>query len=192
MKLSEWCKNKGVSYGTGLRWYHLGKINNSYQMDTGTIIVDDVCVVREEQHKTQLKELVIYARVSNRDRKEQLQYQVDRLTNFAISNGFIIKNIYKEIASGMNDDRKIFWKMLDNQPKYILVENKDRLTRFGFNYLKVLFNRLGTDIIVINNTDDDKQDLMKDLISIITSFCGRIYGLRRSHKIATSIKNNIM
>ena len=191
MKLSDWCKNKGISYGTGLRWFHLGKINNSYQMDTGTIMVDDIKTINNEQPKITIKELVIYARVSNRDRKEQLEYQVNRLKDFAISNGFIITNIYKEIASGMNDERKIFWKMLNSEPKIILIENKDRLTRFGFNYLEKLLLKLNTKIIVVNQTDNDKQDLVNDFVSIITSFCCRLYGLRRGKHKSKKISDGL-
>lgn len=190
MKLSQWCKNKGISYMTGLRWYHAGKIKNAFQMDTKTIIVDEP-INHVTENVNYIKKVVIYARVSNRERKEQLNYQVDRLTNFAINNGFIIDNIYKEIASGMNDDRKILWKMLNTNPDIILVENKDRLTRFGFNYLERLLIKLNTKIIVTNSIDDDKQDLMQDFISIITSFCCRLYGLRRSKNKTDKIKEQL-
>ena len=61
----------------------------------------------------------------------------------------------------------------------LLVENKDRLTRFGFNYIKTLLEQQGKKIITINDTDDSKEDLMKDLISVIYSFSTRMYGLRR-------------
>jgi len=73
------------------------------------------------------------------------------------------------------------------------VEHKDRLTRFGFNYIQILFNQLGKEIEVVNETKNDKEDLMQDFISIITSFCARLYGLRRSkrktEKIIKELKN---
>ncbi|MBT9130932.1 MAG: hypothetical protein DDT41_01228 [candidate division WS2 bacterium] len=62
------------------------------------------------------------------------------------------------------------------------MEHKDRLTRFGFNYLKVLFEESGMEIEVINESQNDKNDLMQDFVSIITSFCARLYGLRRSRR----------
>ena len=191
MKLGDWCKTQGITYKTGWNWFKAGKLPvNSYQTTTGTIIVDEKIITNDI--KNIIKECVIYCRVSSHDKKYDLERQVKRCTEFAISNGFIIKHTHKEIGSGMNDSRTQLVKVLGYDIKYLIVENKDRLTRFGFNYLKVLFGRLGTEIIVINSTCDDKEDLMKDLISIITSFCGRIYGLRRSHKIVTDIKNNIM
>jgi predicted site-specific integrase-resolvase len=191
MKLSDWCKTQGISYKTGWNWFKTGKLPvKSYQTASGTIIVDANKV--SDESETKIKECVIYCRVSSHDKKDDLARQLKRCTEFAISNGFVIKHSHKEIGSGMNDSRTQLVKVLNYNEKYLIVENKDRLTRFGFNYIKILFGRIGTEIIVINNTCDDKQDLMKDLISVITSFCGRIYGLRRSHKIATTIKNNIM
>jgi putative resolvase len=62
------------------------------------------------------------------------------------------------------------------------VEHKDRLTRFGFKYIEVLMEIQGRKIEVINNLEDDKDDLIQDFISVITSFCARIYGQRRSKK----------
>ena len=67
----------------------------------------------------------------------------------------------------------------DKKATRIVVEHKDRLTRFGFNYLKELFDG---EIFVVNEADDSKQDLIQDFISVITSFCARIYGQRRSKR----------
>lgn len=189
MKLSEWSKKEGITYKTAWNWFKAGKLPiESYQTKTGTIIVKE----KNKKEKNRIKECIIYSRVSSRDKKDDLERQMERCTNFAISNGFKIVNSYKEIASGMNDSRTQLIKLLNTNVPYIIIENKDRLTRFGFNYIKTLFERLNIKIIVINQSDNDKQDLMKDLISIITSFCGRIYGLRRAHKITTEIKNNII
>jgi len=193
MKLSEWSKREGISYRTSWNWFKAGKLPvESYQTKTGTIIVKDKEIIDDKIQENIIKDCIIYCRVSSHDKKEDLNRQLKRCTEFAISNGFKIIQSYKEIGSGMNDKRTQLVKLLNSNIPYIIVENKDRLTRFGFNYIKTLYERLNTVIIVINNTDDDKQDLMKDLISIITSFCGRIYGLRRAHTISTNIKNNII
>ena len=68
------------------------------------------------------------------------------------------------------------------RPTKIIVEHSDRLTRFGFSFLSVLLEKQGCAIEVINGTEDDTQDLMQDFISVITSFCARIYGIRRCKK----------
>lgn len=80
----------------------------------------------------------------------------------------------------MNDNRKKLVALLNEDDyKIIVVEHKDRLTRIGFNYLKVLLNKQGKDIEVVNLAEEETEDMMQDFISIITSFCARIYGLRR-------------
>lgn len=171
MKLSTWCKLQGICYHTGFRWFHQGKIPNAIQMDNGTILIN------EPQQNFQDQNTYIYARVSNHDRKSQLETQIKRCEDFCIANGWAIQKTFKEIASGMNDSRPELLKLLRLKPKRIVIENKDRLTRFGFNYIKELMPN--TEIIIINNCAEDKEDLMKDLISVITSFCGKLYSIRR-------------
>ena len=78
--------------------------------------------------------------------------------------------------------------MLDSNPTKIVIENKDRLTRFGFNYLEQLLKKQNCEIVVINTSTTDEQDLIKDLVSIITSFCCSLYGLRRSKNKVSQIK----
>lgn len=175
-----------MSYLTALRWYHAGKIKNAIQIDTGTILVNEN---RNFDDKIKKVRICLYGRVSNNNRKQELNYQIDRLINFTNSRGLVIDKIYKEVASGMNDNRKELWKMLNSEPTIIIVEHKDRLTRFGFNYLETLLNKLGCEIIVMNRDDDNEDDLLKDLVSIITSFCCRLYGLRRGKNKANKVKN---
>jgi putative resolvase len=88
-----------------------------------------------------------------------------------------------EIGSGVNDNRKKLTKLLksDNWGT-LIVEHKDRLTRFGFNYIEILLNKEGRKIEVVNLAEDEKSDLVQDLISIIYSFSAKIYGLRRSKR----------
>jgi predicted site-specific integrase-resolvase len=94
----------------------------------------------------------------------------------------------------MNDNRKELNNLLKLNYKYIVIEHKDRITRFGFNYLESLLSRLGTEIIVINRDKEDESDLIKDFISIITSYCCRLYGMRRCKakkaKILETINDN--
>lgn len=185
MKLSKWAEKQGVCYRTAYQWFRDGHIPNAEQKDTGTIIIHD-----EPAYKR--KPLTcIYARVSTYQRKDCLIGQIDRCTQYANARGISIDKVYKEIASGMNDKRPRLLKMLEFKPTYILVEHKDRLTRFGFNYLEVLLKQLGCEIIVLNRDEEDEKDLIKDLVAIITSFCCRLYGLRRGHNKAKHIKQEI-
>lgn len=184
MKLSQYAKLKGVCYRTAYLWFKNGLIPNAKQMSTGTILV-------EGDYETIKPKIVIYCRVSNHSRKEEMEYQVQRCKDYCLAKGYSIEKIYQEVASGMNDNRKQFWKMIESKPTVIVVEHKDRLTRFGFNYLDRLLEKLQCNIDVINQDEEDENDLLKDLVSIITSFCCRLYGLRRGHNKSKKINEVI-
>jgi len=179
MKLSEWAKRNSVTYVTAQNHWRKGLIPGK-QLSTGTIVVfeDDNKVVK-------IKELQIatYARVSSTQNKKNLDTQQDRLINYANAKGYKTKYNIKEIGSGLNDDRPKLNKLLrDKDVDIIIVEHKDRLTRFGFKYIELMMEMQGRKIEIINNLDDDKEDLIQDFVSIITSFCARIYGQRRNKR----------
>lgn len=185
MKLSQWAKKNGVSYLTAYRWAKAGEIDGVHFMKSGTILVNETI-------KNNLNtNVVIYARVSSNDRRKELDYQVNRIIEFANSRGIIVNKIYKEVASGMNDNRTQFWNMINSNPTTIIIENKDRLTRFGFNYIERLLQKNNVEIIIMNPNQNDETDLIKDLVSIITSFCCRLYGLRRGYNKSKLIKEQI-
>ncbi len=120
-----------------------------------------------------------------------MEYQVDRLKQFCLAKGYSIQKEYREVASGMNDNRPKFWKMLDSEPTLIIIENKDRLTRFGFNYLERLLDKQQCQIEVIHQDEEDETDLIKDLVSITTNFCCRLYGIRSGQNKSKKIKEVI-
>ena len=180
MKLSDYARLKGISYRTVWRMWKRGELKAT-QLSTGTVIIDT---------SVQVQGVAIYARVSSSENKSNLDAQADRLVSYCTAKGYQIVLIVKEIGSGVNDNRKKLITLL-NQDNYhlIVVEHEDRLTRVGFNYLKVLLNKQGKDIEVVNLAEEETTDIMQDFISIITSFCARIYGLRRrSRKTECLIK----
>ena len=191
-KLSDYANMYNITYRTAWNHFKAGKIENAFKDEHGKILIP----VKSLNHNQTLK-VALYARVSNNDAKDNLDRQLERIRNYSISNGYNIVKEVKEISSDLNDKRKKLIKLLeDDSYDLIVVENKDRLTRFGFNYIKTLLNKLDKDILIINDTqDDDKKDILSDLISIIYSFSARIYGLRRgrskSKEIEKSIKNDI-
>ena len=186
MKLSDWAKKKGVSYKTAWRWFKQGFIKG-YQMPTGTIIVEDETKKEREEVRC-----VIYARVSGR-KNENLERQVQRLTEYAIAKGYKIVKVVKEIGSGVNDKRPKLVEILQSDDyDVLLIEHKDRLTRFGFNYIKVLLEKRGILVEVVNPAQDDKEDLLKDFVSIIYSFSARLYGLRRGREVAKKLKEDLL
>lgn len=187
MKLSKWAKDRGVCYKTAWMMWKRGELD-AYQLPTGTVIV------REPKSELPNK-VVIYARVSSSENKSNLESQAKRLEQYAIARGYQIYKVVKEVGSGVNDTRKQLEKILpDKNYRILIVEHKDRLTRFGFNYIKIYFEDVGKSIEVVNESGNDKGDLMQDFVSIITSFCARIYGLRRSkrktEKIIEELEND--
>jgi Predicted site-specific integrase-resolvase len=91
----------------------------------------------------------------------------------------------------MNERRPKLHKLLAVKPSRIVVEHKDRLTRFGCGYLEQLLPMLGCERVVINRDSEEKDDLLKDLVAVITSFCCRLYGLRRGSRKAAQLKRVI-
>jgi len=173
IKLSEYAKLKSVTYRTVWNRFKQGKLPNAYMDETNHVYV-------KLEKPTNNNKTIVYARVSSNERKNSLKEQQARLENYCLLNNLDIIDSFKEIASGMNDSRPILTKILQRDDwDILLVENKDRLTRFGFNYIKTLCESKGKKILVTNTSEDDKEDLMKDLISIIYSFSAKIYGLRR-------------
>lgn len=189
MKLSTWAKQQGICYRTAWRMWKAGMLD-AYQLPTGTIIV------RDDKKEQQFPDKVcIYARVSSSENKSNLDRQAERLKGYAIARGYQIYKTIKEVGSGVNDNRKQLNRLLiDKNYRILIVEHKDRLTRFGFNYINTWFTDIGKTVEVVNEAENDKDDLMQDFISIITSFCARLYGLRRSkrktEKIISEIKKN--
>ncbi len=176
MKLSIYAKKLGVTYHTVWRLWKSGKLD-AYALPTGTVIV------RDEKAFELPNKVCIYARVSSSENKSNLDAQSKRLQEYAIAKGYQIYIVIKEIGSGINDSRKQLLKILRNKEyRILLIEHKDRLTRFGFNFLLLLAEEQGKTIEVVNASLDDRSDLMQDFISIITSFCARLYGLRRSKR----------
>jgi len=186
MKLSNWAKSQGISYITAWRWIKTGKFPLPFTyMPSGTIIIQDR--IQPEISK----EAWVYCRVSSHDKKEDLNRQVQRCEDFCATRGWVVKKIVKEIASGMNDSRPRLTKLLNENPKRLVVEHKDRLTRFGFGYFELLLPKLNCDLVVINRDKEEKEDLLKDLVAIITSFCCRLYGLRRAQNKIKNLKKEL-
>ena len=174
IKLSDYAEEHGVCYRTAWNRFHAGKIPNAIKTSNGAIEIELVKKVKPEFN-------VVYARVSTSDQRKDLDTQAERIMQFANSRGIQIHKIVKEVASGLNDQRPKFQEIMeDEKVSLIIVENKDRLTRFRFNYIKTLSKFKDCEILIMNDISENGEDLMQDFISIITSFCARIYSRRRS------------
>lgn len=140
---------------------------------------------------------VTYSRVSLPKQKNDLVSQKKRLCDFSISSGLTIEKELSDIKSGMNfNDRKDFNMLLDDVIKRkidnVIIENKDRLARFGFELIEKFFSYYGTKIIVVNNSENMtyEQELTQDLISIIHHFSMKSHSNRRKlNKIKSELLN---
>lgn len=174
MKLSLYAKKVGVDYRTAWNWFKDGKIKNAYKLPTGTIIVNEKELIEK------IDFVVVYARVSSSENKTNLVAQSKRVQNFCQAKGWVVKKVIEECGSGLNDKRpKLLQTLKDENVTKIVIEHKDRITRFGFNYLKELWSG---EIVVINEVVEDEKDLMQDFVSLVTCFTARLYGLRRSKR----------
>lgn len=186
MTLKQYSKQLGVHYRTAWNYYKQGLIPRAYQLPTGTIIVPDTIKDRPEY-------VAIYARVSSSQNKSNLETQSDRLVQYCIAKGYQVDKVIKEIGSGVNDNRKQLLDLLTNEKiTRIVVEHKDRLSRFGYNYIKELLALRKVEIEIVNNAANDKEDLIQDLISIVTSMCARYYGLRRTKRKTEQLIKELM
>ena len=183
IKASEYAKKMSLHIRTVYRYYHNGKIKGYQDKETGTIFILNPFKSKNEDNLE--NKVVLYARVSSNENKNNLESQLERLRLFAIAKGYQIVKEIKEVGSGLNDNRSKLNYLLEkelNKFEILLVEHKDRLTRFGFNYIDILLKSHNKKIEVINLVDNDKKDLIQDFVSVITSFCVRIYGQRQSKR----------
>jgi len=132
--------------------------------------------------------VAIYARVSSSDQKTKgdLERQIGRLTTEALKRNLNIVTVLDEVGSGMNDKRKklkqLFELVQTKQINVVLIEHKDRLSRFCYNYLVEFF---GSYNVRIEYTDEVlgksyEQELVEDILSLMASFSAKIYGRRSS------------
>ena len=171
------------------RWRKSGKIK-SVHISSRKIMYEKESVnkllgIKSIEEKNKRKN-ILYCRVSSTKQKDDLEKQKQILSDFCNANGYIIDEIYSEIASGMNEDRIEFNKLIDlvinEEVENIYITYQDRLIRFGYKYFENLFDKFGTKIIVLNNTinqESFEQELSNDLISIIHHFSMKMYSNRR-------------
>jgi putative resolvase len=185
MKLSEYARRAGVSYKTAWRWWHAGQLD-AYQAASGTIIVREAANTARQPPDDQ--RVAVYARVSAAENRPNLESQAERLVAYCAAKGYQVHQVVQEIGSSVNDSRPKFLKLLaDPTVTVIVVEYKDRATRFGFRYLETLLEQRRRRIEVVNLADTGREDLVADLVAIIYSFCARLYGQRRAKRKTETI-----
>ena len=177
MKLSTWAKSQGISYRTAWRWFKAGILPlSAKQLPSGTIILTEP--------ETQGQGVAIYARVSSSDQKADLDRQIARLVIFANEQGLSVTRTITEIGSGLNGHRSKLSKLLtDPSIGIILAEHRDRLMRFGIEFVEAALASQGRKLLVADS-GELKDDLVQDMIEVLTSFCARLYGRRSARNRA--------
>ena len=172
MKLSDWARQQGIDYKTAYRWFRAGILPiPSRQLPTGTILVD-----LPQQPTT--PRAVLYGRVSSAGQKDDLERQLGRLIKFAGEQKLHVIASVTEIGSGLNGRRsKLLRVLADKDINIIIVEHRDRLARFGSEYIEATLRASGRRLIVMDPSET-RDDLVQDMIDVLTSFCARLYGRR--------------
>ncbi|OQX16211.1 MAG: hypothetical protein BWK80_40390 [Desulfobacteraceae bacterium IS3] len=174
--LSEYAEEHGIKYRAAWNRYKAGKIPGAFQDGFGKILIPENSPGRPEY-------TVCYARVSSSENRKNLETQAERLCAFCAAKGWAVKEVIKECASGLNDRRPKLERLLKNKEvTRIVTEHRDRLTWFRFNYIKLLKESQGCRIEIINESANDRDELMQDFVSLVTCFTARLYGLRRSKR----------
>lgn len=175
----------GVSVKTLQRWDRDGILKaNRTPTDRRYYTYGQYLQFKGIQTENDIRDIVIYARVSTRNQKDGLQNQVEFLRQFCNAKGIIVNQCIEDFGSGLNYNRKKWNKLLDdvmeNKIKTIVVTNKDRFIRFGYEWFEKFCEKFNTKIIIVNNEIlSPNEELVQDIISILHVFSCRLYGLRK-------------
>jgi putative resolvase len=180
--LVDWARRQGISYKTAWRWVKDDAMPVPWQQtSSGSILVD---VPLEEKPST----VALYARVSSHDQRRDLDRQLARLSRFAVESGLHVVESVAEVGSGLNGKRRKLLRLLsDAKVGAIVVEHRDRFARFGSEYLEAALAASGRRLIVVDPAEMN-DDLVQDMIAILTRFCARLYGRRSARNRAISIE----
>lgn len=159
-----------------------------YNLPNGRYLYDDdsvLSLIGRKSRKTN-KKIISYSRVSTNNQKEQLKAQTIRIYESCVSRGIVLDEQIEDVKSGMDSNRLGFQKLcneiIQGNVQLLIIENKDRLVRFGFDILESIFKKLGTSILILNEVLENKsyeKELTEDLISIIHYFTMKSYSHRK-------------
>jgi putative resolvase len=177
MKLAAWARANGVHPQTAYRWFRQGTMPvPARRLPSGTILVE---VPGSDNDGGGLDQrAVLYARVSAHDQRGELDRQVTRLSGWATAQGVTVAEVVTEVGSGLNGRRPKLRRVLaDPRAAMIVVEHRDRLARFGVEQLEAALSAQGRRLVVVD-PGETSDDLLRDMIEVLTSFCARLYGRR--------------
>lgn len=179
MNLAVWAERNGVARVTAYRWFHAGLLPVPARKAGRLILVDDQPADRSRRART-----AVYARVSSADQKPDLDRQVARVTAWATTEQIAVDKVVTEVGSALNGHRRKFLALLrDPSVKRIVVEHRDRFCRFSSEYVEAALAAQGRELVVVDSAEVD-DDLVRDMTEILTSMCARLYGKRAAQNRA--------
>ena len=201
LKIGEAAQYLSVSQDTLRKW---DKANKLKPLETAgghrrydTDALDEFIGKKVKETETKPIVCATYARVSSHEQKQKgdLDRQSQRLSEYCAKKGLLVTHIIKDVGSGLNDNRSGFIRLTDlimqGKVNKLIIEHKDRLTRFQFKFIKKMFESYGCEIIVINGIDvSNEEELAADMMSLLASFSGKFYGKRSAERRKKRIKTN--
>jgi predicted site-specific integrase-resolvase len=186
--VSEFAKLVGVSVKTLQRWDREGRLVPYRTPTNRRVYTDEHLAEIFGARKRRDRKTVVYARVSSRSQRSDLDNQVQALGRFCAARGYIVDETIKEIGGGLNFKRPKFLQLLDRiiagEIERLIIAHKDRLARFGFPLIRHLCETHDCELIVINDESlSPERELVEDVLAIIHCFSARLYGLRNYRKI---------
>ena len=192
--IGKFSKETGISISTLRRWDKENIYKPTFVTEGGTRYYSEDqlnTIIYGSSEINKSKKIIGYCRVSSQKQKDDLERQVDNVKTYMLAKGYSFE-IITDIGSGINYNKKGLNKLLDlvsnNQVDKIVIMYKDRLVRFGYELLENICMKHNTTIEIIDNTErTEEQELVEDLIQIITLFSCRLQG-KRAHKAKKILK----
>ncbi|ORW06275.1 MULTISPECIES: IS607 family transposase [Mycobacterium] len=179
MNLAVWAERNGVARVTAYRWFRAGLLPVPARKVGRLILVDEPTGDSGLRGRT-----AVYARVSSADQKADLDRQVARVTAWATAEQIPVDKVVTEVGSALNGHRRKFLALLrDPAVRRIVVEHRDRFCRFGSEYVQAALAAQGRELVVVDSAEVD-DDLVRDMTEILTSMCARLYGKRAAQNRA--------
>ena len=179
MNLATWAERNGVARVTAYRWFHAGLLPVPAQRVGRLILVDEAAGSAGPRGRT-----AVYARVSSADQRTDLDRQVARVTAWATAQQIPVDKVVTEVGSALNGHRRKFLALLrDPAVTRVVVEHRDRFCRFGSEYVRAALAAQGRELVVVDSAEVD-DDLVRDMTEILTSMCARLYGRRAAQNRA--------
>lgn len=193
LTISQASKLLHVSQRTLRNWEKEGKISSvktvgghrRYSM----IELNKSLDIKEEKQNNVELPIATYSRVSSHKQKTKgdLDRQSQRLSEYCAKKKYLVEHIIKDVGSGLSDSRSGFVKLsklvYEKKISKIIIEHKDRLTRFQFGFIERMFNSYGVEIICVEKNDiSEEEDLVNDIMMLMASFSGKLYGKRSAKR----------